>query len=60
MHPENIRFITVAIASGTLFLTLGLAAGWFVRSLFIARELQRISREAWKQARIHARHGGEL
>lgn len=51
------ELIISSIALGGI---LGLIAGWCIRSMCIARQIERISREAWKQARIIQRHDGTI
>lgn len=52
--------IELLITSTILGILLGVPAGWIIRSLFVARQIERISREAWKQARIIQHHKGTL
>lgn len=52
--------LELLITSAILGIVLGVPLGWIIRSLFVARDIQRISREAWKQARIIQRHQGRL
>jgi hypothetical protein len=48
------------ITSIILGITIGIPAGWCIRSIFVARDIERAARETWKQARTLTRHGAEL
>ncbi len=41
--------LLAGIGIGTIF-------GWAARSLFVARDIQRIARQSWRQAEIFHRH----
>lgn len=58
-HPMN-PILELLITSTILGIILGVPVGWIVRSLFVARQLERVTREAWKLARTMHRYDGEV
>jgi hypothetical protein len=60
MHPDNAPLLVGMLSAGAFALLLGTILGWMARSIFIAREIERVSREAWRQARLITEHKGKL
>ncbi len=59
MNPsiELLKLMGICVLLGAI---IGCLIGWISRSMFVAKDIERISRESWQQARIHTRHGGSL